>query len=128
LHLHGELTKIRSTGPGQEVFELDENNYNTLIGDKCPKGFQLRPHIVWFGEAVPEIERAIILAENADVFLIVGTSLKVYPAAGLTQYLKKDTPVYIIDPNRIEVETKNITVIQKGATEGMRDFMNIYIK
>jgi len=79
LHLHGELTKVRSTGPEEEIFDLSPENYETHLGDKCPKGYQLRPHIVWFGEAVPEIENAINLAEQADVFLVIGTSLNVYP-------------------------------------------------
>jgi NAD-dependent deacetylase len=124
LHLHGELTKIRSDGPGQEVFELNKDNYIIQIGDKCPKGYQLRPHIVWFGEAVPEFDHAIELTKEADIFLIIGTSLKVYPAAGLTNFLKKDTAIYLIDPKDVDIKTTNTTILKKGAIEGMMEFMN----
>ena len=109
IHLHGELTKARSTGPGEEVFELPGDNFEIKIGDKCPKGFQLRPHIVWFGEAVPEIERAIQITEKADVFLVIGTSMNVYPAAGLINYLTAGTPVFLIDPNEVAIHKQNVT-------------------
>jgi NAD-dependent deacetylase len=125
LHLHGELTKVRSTGPGEEVFELTSEKYTIRIGDKCPRGFQLRPHIVWFGEAVPEIENAIVLTENADIFLVLGTSLNVYPAAGLLNYVRKGTPVFLIDPNDVAVQSRDVTVIKKGGSEGMKDFIAI---
>ena len=125
LHLHGELTKVRSTGPGEEVFELTSEKYTIRIGDKCPRGFQLRPHIVWFGEAVPEIENAVALTENADIFLVLGTSLNVYPAAGLLNYVRKGTPVYLIDPNDVAVQRRDVTVIKKGGSEGMKDFIAI---
>lgn len=121
IHLHGELTKARSTGPGEEVFELSPANFEIKTGDKCPKGFQLRPHIVWFGEAVPEIERAIQITEQADVFLVIGTSMNVYPAAGLLNYLTARTPVFLIDPNEVAIHKKNVTVIKKGANEGMKE-------
>lgn len=123
LHLHGELTKVRSTGPGEEVFELTPDKYTIRIGDKCPRGFQLRPHIVWFGEAVPEIENAVALTENADIFLVLGTSLNVYPAAGLLNYVRQGTPVYLIDPNDVTVQRRDVTVIKKGGSEGMKDFI-----
>ena len=126
LHLHGELTKVRSTGPGEEIFDLSPENYETHLGDKCPKGYQLRPHIVWFGEAVPEIENAINLAEQADVFLVIGTSLNVYPAAGLLHYVPRDTPVYLIDPNEVIAYNRNITVIKKGASEGLKEFGKLF--
>jgi len=121
LHLHGELTKVRSTGPGEEIFDLSPENYETHLGDKCPKGYQLRPHIVWFGEAVPEIENAINLAEQADVFLVIGTSLNVYPAAGLLHYVPRTTPVFLIDPNEVMAPQQHITVIKKGASEGLKE-------
>ena len=101
LHLHGELMKVRSTGPDEDVFELTRDNYETHIGDVCPKGYQLRPHIVWFGEAVPDIENAILKTKQADIFVIIGTSLNVYPAASLINYVKPDVPVYLIDPNEM---------------------------
>lgn len=125
IHLHGELTKARSTGPGEEVFELSPANFEIKTGDKCPKGFQLRPHIVWFGEAVPEIERAIQITEQADVFLVIGTSMNVYPAAGLLNYLTAGTPVFLIDPNEVAIHKQNVTVIKMGASEGMKELKKI---
>lgn len=127
LHLHGELMKVRSTSPAEEVFELDPDNYETHLGDKCPKGFQLRPHIVWFGEAVPEIENAILLTEKADILVIIGTSMQVYPAASLINYIKPNTPVYLIDPHEVNVFSSNVTVIKKGASEGMKELNSILI-
>ena len=125
LHLHGELMKVRSTGIDEDVYTLTKDNYETHIGDKCPKGYQLRPHIVWFGEAVPEIENAIPIVEQADVFLIIGTSLNVYPAAGLINYVRNGVPVYLIDPNEVPVSRSGVTVISKGASEGMKQFAEL---
>lgn len=125
LHLHGELMKVRSTGIDEDVYTLTKDNYETHIGDKCPKGYQLRPHIVWFGEAVPEIENAIPIVEQADVFLIIGTSLNVYPAAGLINYVRNGVPVYLIDPNEVSVSRSGVTVISKGASEGMKQFAEL---
>lgn len=121
LHLHGELTKVRSTGPGEEIVELSPDQYTVSLGDKCPKGYQLRPHIVWFGEAVPEIENAMNMTKQADVFVVVGTSLNVYPAAGLLDYVRAGVPIFLIDPNDVPVYRSDVTVIKKGATEGMKD-------
>ena len=123
LHLHGELMKVRSTGPGEEVYDLTAENYETHPGDTCPRGYQLRPHIVWFGEAVPEMEHAIRLVEQADMLLIIGTSMQVYPAAGLIHYVRSGVPVYLIDPNEVGVYGRHITVIKKGAGEGMKEFV-----
>ncbi len=120
LHLHGELMKIRSTGAGGEVFDIDPNNLEIHLNDKCPKGFQLRPHIVWFGEEVPTIEQAQKIVKQADIFIIIGTSLQVYPAAGLVNYVKLNIPIYLIDPQKISNTSKNMTIIQKSASEGMR--------
>lgn len=125
LHIHGELMKVRSTGPGEEVFELTEDNYKTTMGDNCPKGHQLRPHIVWFGEAVPLVEDAMQLVEQADIFLIVGTSMQVYPAAGLIHYVPSGVPIYVIDPNEIAFAGRDVTVIQKGASEGMKELKKL---
>ena len=125
LHLHGELLKVRSTGPGQEVFDVDLKNPEINLGNLCPKGFQLRPHIVWFGEAVPEIENAIQITEQADIFVVIGTSMQVYPAASLINYVKSGTPVYLIDPHEIEYLPAHITLIQKGASEGLEDLKKI---
>ncbi|NCB84490.1 MAG: NAD-dependent deacylase [Bacteroidia bacterium] len=124
LHLHGELMKVRSTGPGEEIFTLSDDNYETHPGDVCPEGFQLRPHIVWFGEAVPAMDQAIRTVEEADIMLIIGTSMQVYPAAGLIHYVRSGVPVYLIDPNEVGVYGRDISVIKKGAGEGMKEFMN----
>lgn len=121
LHLHGELMKARSTGVGQELFELTKENQEIHLGDKCPKGFQLRPHIVWFGEAVPEIENAIKICETADVFVIIGTSMQVYPAAGLINYIPQNVPIFVIDPNDVEILNPNIIHLKKGAGEGTKE-------
>lgn len=128
LHLHGELMKMRSTGRGEEVYDVLPDKIEFLVGDKCPKGFQLRPHIVWFGEAVPEIENAIRLTEQADILIVIGTSLQVYPAAGLIHNVKKETPIYLIDPNEINFLPSNVVFIQKGGSEGMTELRDRYLK
>jgi NAD-dependent deacetylase len=127
LHLHGELMKIRSTGPRQDVYDVDPQKPEYQIGDLCPNGFQLRPHIVWFGEDVPEIENAIQIVKQADILLIIGTSLKVYPAAGLVNYAPPQCPIYLIDPNDISNLPSSITVIQKGASEGIMELRTNYL-
>ena len=117
IHLHGELTKVRPEnccndrdGYSEEtVFDIGRDEIH--IGDMAPNGAQLRPHIVWFGEAVPKIESAIDAVEAADVLLIVGTSLQVYPAAGLYRYAKMTAPIYIIDPKDVPVRDGRITHI-----------------
>ncbi|MDO9154807.1 MAG: NAD-dependent deacylase [Paludibacter sp.] len=128
LHLHGELMKVRSTGQGAEVYNIDPRNIDIIVGDKCTKGYQLRPHIVWFGEAVPEIETAIDIVKQADIFVIIGTSMQVYPAAGLINYVPKGVPVYLIDPNEVSVNSPNITVLKKGAIEGVKELTNLICK
>ena len=131
IHLHGELTKVRPEncyndrdGFSEEtVFDI---GYDSIqIGDKAPNGAQLRPHIVWFGEAVPKIDQAIDAVEAADVILIVGTSLQVYPAAGLYAFAKAGTPIYIIDPAEVRVKDSRLTHIKEVATKGMETFKNI---
>lgn len=121
LHLHGELMKARSTGPSAEVYDIQPEKIELNIGDKCPKGYQLRPHIVWFGETVPEFENAIRITEKADILAIIGTSMQVYPAAGLINYAPTGIPIYLIDPNEVNVYAKNVTVIRKGASEGVAE-------
>ena len=131
IHLHGELTKVRPEnccndrdGYSEEtVFDIGADEIN--IGDMAPNGAQLRPHIVWFGEAVPKIEAAIEAVEAADILLIVGTSLQVYPAAGLYRYAKMGTPIYIIDPKDVSVRDGRLTHIKEVATKGMEVFKNI---
>ena len=127
VHLHGELMKVRSTGPGHEVYDVKTAHPEVNLGDVCPKGFQLRPHIVWFGEAVPEIERAIVLVEQADILLIIGTSLQVYPAAGLMNEVREGVPIYLIDPKEVRTASGQVVVIQKGASEGMKDFIKLML-
>lgn len=117
LHLHGELKKVRSTGNPNDIFELD--GWELKLGDKCKKGYQLRPHIVWFGEAVPAIEAAADICETADIFVVIGTSLNVYPAAGLINYVKAETPIFLIDPNDVS-SSRNFTFIKAKASEGVK--------
>jgi NAD-dependent deacetylase len=95
LHLHGELKKVRSTQHPHLIYDWEDD---LNIGDTCEKGYQLRPHIVWFGEAVPMIEPAVELTAEADMIIIVGTSMQVYPAAGLVAYARTHAPIYYIDP------------------------------
>ena len=131
IHLHGELTKVRPENTCNEmdgfseasVFDIGTDSIS--IGDLAPNGAQLRPHIVWFGEAVPKITAAIDAVEAADILLIVGTSLQVYPAAGLYAYAKSDTPIYIIDPNDVPVRDGRITHMKEVATRGMETFKNM---
>jgi len=117
LHLHGELRKVRSTIDSSLIYTLD--GWELKMGDKCEKGSQLRPNIVWFGEAVPAIYDAIPLVENADIVVVIGTSLAVYPAAGLVHYAKPGAPVFVIDPNRPEVALKNVVYIDEKAGTGV---------
>ena len=128
LHLHGELMKVRSSGPGAEVYELTSENYITRDGDLCPIGYQLRPHIVWFGEAVPEMDNAIEIIKKADIFLIIGTSLQVYPAASLLHYVTSEVPVFMIDPNEVGAYNRKINIIKKGASEGMMELKEMLKK
>ena len=130
VHLHGELTKVRpETGVYDDTFSekevIDVRYEEVNLGDKAPNGSQLRPHIVFFGEAVPMIDRAIDVISECDVLLIVGTSLQVYPAAGLYRYARADTPVYVIDPKDIPIRGGNIHHIRATATEGMKEFIHI---
>ncbi len=125
LHLHGELSKVRSTSDPSLIYTLTPENPEIQIGDKCEKGSQLRPHIVWFGEAVPMIEKAIETTQQADVFVVIGTSLNVYPAAGLLNYAKKGIPIYLIDPKDVKTSLMNIHFIRKGASEGVAELRSI---
>lgn len=130
VHLHGEATKIRpeNTFTDEDGFSeryVVDCGYSEInLGDIAPNGAQYRPHIVFFGEAVPKMERAIEIVEKADIVLIVGTSLQVYPAAGLYRYAKWETPIYIIDPAEVSLRDSRITHIRKVATEGMREFVD----
>ena len=130
LHLHGELTKVRpedglyeSTYRTDEVIDIGYDEVH--LGDKAPNGEQLRPHIVFFGEAVPNIEKAIDIVEKADILLIVGTSMQVYPAAGLYRYAGNNVPIYVIDPQDVPVQDPRITHIKDVATKGMKKFVEL---
>lgn len=118
LHLHGELRKARSTADPSLVYELE--GYELKRGDQCEKGSQLRPHIVWFGEAVPLMPLAARMCSEADLCIIIGTSLQVYPAAGLLHYVFQGAPKYYIDPKAVAVPfVDNLEIIQKTAGEGV---------
>ncbi|MBO4738203.1 MAG: NAD-dependent deacylase [Bacteroidales bacterium] len=130
IHLHGELMKVCSSKePNNEQYiqTLTPDNVEVKIGDKAKDGSQLRPFIVWFGEAVPMIEEAVRYCEQADIFIIIGTSMNVYPAAGLIHYVPQNAPVFLIDPNQVNVPAY-VKVIQKGASEGMKQLKTLLIE
>lgn len=121
LHLHGELTKGRSDRNPDLIVEVGDKDIR--LGDKAPDGTQLRPHIVWFGEAVPNIEPAAALCEGADIFIVVGTSMAVYPAAGLIHYVQHGVPCYVVDPKEVPV-SHPVTFIKEVATKGVTRLVN----
>ena len=123
LHLHGEITKARSERSPKPVYDIGYRDIR--LGDTDDRGEQLRPDIVWFGEAVPMIEPAAGIVSECDILLVIGTSLVVYPAAGLVNYVRHGVPVYLIDPKPIHVSYKYYTQIQDVATAGMRKFLEI---
>lgn len=124
IHLHGELKKARSTIDPRLIYTLE--HWELKIGDKCERGGQLRPHIVWFGEEVPEMMRAIPLAQSADLFLVIGTSLQVYPAAGLMHEVPHEVPKYLIDPfAKPSFGVSNLTLINEKAIRGMEIFVDL---
>ena len=129
IHLHGELTKVTSSHqPNNPDFirELKPDEWEVKIGDLAKDGTQLRPFIVWFGEAVPAIEIAINYVEKADILVIIGTSMNVYPAAGLLNYASPQFEVFLIDPNEVRVNSiRPISIIQKGASEGIKELWEI---
>lgn len=132
IHLHGELTKVCSSrDPYNPHFikTLTEDNSDVVPGTKAGDGSLLRPFIVFFGESVPMIEPAAEEAQKADIFVIIGTSLNVYPAAGLVQYVDPSVPIYLIDPEPVMAGGYHkIKHIQKGASDGMKDLMEILKK
>lgn len=118
LHLHGELTKARSTFDPSLIYDIGYKDINP--GDKCEKGSQLRPHIVWFGEAVPMMDEAIRITSEADIFVVVGSSLNVYPAAGLIGYAPEEASLWLIDPNDVYIPVnRKVEVIKEKASEGV---------
>lgn len=129
IHLHGELTKVcssRDPNNPHYIKELTPEEFEVKMGDRAGDGSQLRPFIVWFGEAVPQIEKAIEVVEKADVFVIIGTSMNVYPAAGLLNYVPRGAEVYLIDPKPVDVHTSRpVRVIQKGASEGVAELKEL---
>ncbi len=118
LHLHGEIIKSRSTADPSLVYKIKGTDLK--IGEKCEKGSQLRPHIVWFGEMVPLMDNAYVIAESAEIFMVVGTSMVVYPAAGLIDFTPVHIPKYLIDPSEVKVNgIENLNVIREKASVGL---------
>lgn len=132
IHLHGELTKVTSSREPNNpnyIQELAPEQWEVKLGDTAADGTQLRPFIVWFGEAVPMIEPAIDEVTQADVFIVIGTSLNVYPAAGLLNYVRRDVPIYLIDPKPVTTAMGNrIKHLIKGASEGVEEVINLLKK
>ncbi len=129
IHLHGELMKVTSSispNDPRYIKTLDEEHLDVEIGDLADDGSQLRPFIVWFGESVPEIEKAAEECTKADMLIVIGTSLNVYPAAGLTRCVAPGTPIYLIDPNPVTWNSnEKVHHIVKGASEGMKELFSI---
>lgn len=121
LHLHGNIRYSKSTGPNQEKEYFPIKGWELKMGAMCPDGFQLRPHVVWFGEMVPMLEVAAEIVQQADILVIVGTSLNVYPAAGLAQMANSRCQKYVIDPkvNELSID-RSFIKIDKGAVEGVK--------
>lgn len=127
VHLHGELSKVRSSIDEYLIYDIEGKSIQ--LGDTCDKNSQLRPHIVWFGEAVPMMDKAIQITSEADVLIVIGTSLVVYPAASLLEYTKSTTNIFVIDPIKPSVSiNKNIVYIQEKATIGVEKLINKYFK
>jgi NAD-dependent deacetylase len=123
LHLHGEIVKSRSTFNSDDIYPV--KGWELKMGDVCKAGYQLRPHIVWFGESVPLIEPAKEIVSDADIFVIIGTSLQVYPAAGLINYTKPKIPIYVIDPKQIIIKNMRFQIIQEKAETGVEHLIKI---
>lgn len=119
LHLHGELMKARSTKDPSLIYDLKDKGIND--GDTCEMGSQLRPHIVWFGEAVPNMDTANLMAGTADLFVVIGTSLNVYPAAGILNFVMPDVPKWLLDPGDFDLNMRQLTHIKKTAVSGVED-------
>lgn len=127
LHLHGEITKCRSSVDPNLIYPI--KGWEIKMGSVCKKGSQLRPHIVWFGEMVPEMETACGIAARADIFIIIGTSLIVYPAAGLVDFVPRDTQKFYIDPNATSREhTPNLKIISDTASRSVPALVNELLK
>ena len=126
IHLHGELTKVRGVDDDFTTYDI---GYEPIhLGDKSPSGAQLRPHIVWFGEAVPKLEDGAKAVSECDILLVVGTSLAVYPAASLVNYITNGRPIYLIDPKPIRINYSHYIQIEDVASSGMEKFRDIVLK
>jgi NAD-dependent deacetylase len=125
LHLHGLLTEVKSTGDPSLVYDIGYKEVHW--GDSCEKGHQLRPNIVWFGEPVPAIESAAYLSSQADIYAVIGTSLNVYPAAGLINYVPQDAPIYLIDPNDVMAPARRVEFIKAKAGTGVKKLAEILL-
>ncbi len=129
LHLHGEIMKMRSQRDENLLYDVDVNKLSMTLEDKCPFGLPWRPHVVWFGEAVPKMEEAIALTLTATIFLVIGTSLAVYPAASLLQYVPESAPILLLDPSADQLGVKrNFTAIVKSAEHGIVDVIEFLKK
>lgn len=128
IHLHGELNKARSTIDENLIYDLDGSDIT--VDCRCEKGSQLRPHIVWFGEMVPMMDEAIRHSLSADIYIVIGTSLVVYPAASLLEFVKNESPKYLIDPNKPEnyYHYNNLTFIKQKATTGTKELVKKLMK
>ncbi|MCH8902938.1 MAG: NAD-dependent deacylase [Bacteroidetes bacterium] len=126
LHLHGELLKSQSTKYPDLLYDVEGD---IKMGDLCEKGYQLRPQVVWFGEAVPMIEKAMAISEQADIFIVIGTSMIVYPAAGLINYVPDEVPKYLIDPNAPEISyIPNLITYNENASTGVQKLVELLLK
>lgn len=125
MHLHGEIFKMRSEQNDEVIYPISGD---INVGDNAPDGFQLRPHIVWFEEPVPMMDDALMLASQADIFVVIGTSLVVYPAASIVNYVAPSKPVLVVDKKVPKVNRNDVTYIEKPATEGMEELKNILLE
>lgn len=121
LHLHGELMKYCSVNDRDTAYPVSTDDPDLRIGDKAPDGGQRRPFVVWFGEPVPMIEPAAEWVREADILVVIGTSLNVYPAAGLLSYARAECPVYLIDPKEVNAQRAGIRYIKATASEGVKE-------
>ncbi len=127
VHLHGELTKARSTYNPSLIYDIGYSDIKA--GDLCEEGSQLRPHIVWFGEAVPMLDEAQRITGEAEIFVVIGSSLNVYPAAGLINYAPQKASLWLIDPNEVSIpDTRHVEVIRKGASDGVAELTDRLLK
>jgi NAD-dependent deacetylase len=125
LHLHGEIMQARSSADEHLLYETQGRDIH--IGEHCERGSQLRPHVVWFGEAVPMFERALALTAEADLFLVVGTALAVYPAASLLQFVRSDAEKYIVTLDLSDPPRRDFVWLKERATEGVPKLVEQWI-